>query len=120
MRDEDATTAAVRRVQKQLRGLTRVTLDRHVLLWLHVRAFRAFGTERFVDALGAVNFTSLRHYQEKCVRVTLAVWASGFHAFTNAYGRNGVHTEFYAERRHWALTDEATAEQLHLEYLRGL
>ena len=117
VRDQDATTTAVRRQQAKLHKLRGATLTKAALCWLHVRAWRAFCTERFVDQLGVNNFRTLSQYYNTCVTAALAVWSSGFHAFTNAYGRNGVVVEWFTERRHWNLRDESTAKRLQREYL---
>ena len=117
LRDQDSTTAAVRRAQRDLHALRACSLDKGTLLWLHVRAWRAFGTERFVDELGAVSFKTLQDYQHTCVHAAHRVWSAGFHAFQNAYGQNGVYLQWLKERTHWRLADRKSASALHRNFL---
>ena len=111
--DEDSTTKAVRREQARL-------LHDLPTLWLHTRAWRCFGTERFVDELGASTFASLADYERHCVEAAFKVWDEGYHAVTNAYGRP-ARDEWCKEKEHWSLAkkDEAKSKQLHRAWLEG-
>ena len=119
LRDQDATTAAVRSAQRKLHALKNTVLSRAVLLWLHVRAWRCFGTQLFVEELGVLDFKTLRHYKEACAGAALRLWCRGFHAFQNAYGKNGFTVEWHTERKHWRLKDQEKARCLQAQYLRA-
>ena len=61
-----------------------------------------------MDQLKATVYTSLSHYQEAAVAAAYKVWDSGYHACTDAYGRNGCATERRKERAHWRAADRPT------------
>ena len=77
LRDADATTKAIRRAQRAVARLAQPSLPRAQLIWLHVRAWRAFGSERFVMELGAVNFKTLGMYRNCVIDAALRVWSDG-------------------------------------------
>ena len=92
-RDDDATTREVRRQQSHAETAGE--------LWVSVRAWRAFNTERFVESLGVVRPRCVREYKSQVVKAALEVWSSGYHACSNA--DDPVRRERGLERTHWRL-----------------
>ena len=109
-RDDDSVKRCVRRHQQNTCSL--------ISLWLSVVAWRAFGTERFVDALGTVLSRSLTAYVNIAVSTALRVWAEGFHAFSNAYGTS-IRIMWGRERTCWRLRG-SRAERANLSVLVGI
>ena len=58
-----------------------------------------------MDQLRPTVYTSLDHYREAAAAAAYAVWDAGYHACTDAYGRNGCAPEWRKERAHWKAAD---------------